>query len=143
MGRMAGSDQGTTRTVKRAAALTGGGALVVVGVALLILPGPGLLLVFAGLYVLAQQFPSMERYADMVRDRALAAADESVSSPARIAASTLGGLGLVAAGAVWGLYPSLPFGGWSTGSSLILSGLVVLGLIVYSYRRARDRSAGR
>ena len=143
MDRMAGSDQGGTRTVKRAAALAGGGALVVVGVALLILPGPGLLLVFAGLYVTAQQFPSVERYADMVRDRALEAADESVASPVRIVASVLGGLGLVAAGVVWGLFPTLPFGGWSTGSSLVLSGLVVLGLIGYSYRRARIGSGAR
>jgi uncharacterized membrane protein YhiD involved in acid resistance len=134
---MSGADQ-----VKRAGALLGGGALVVVGIALLVLPGPGLLLVFAGLYVLSQQFPAVDKYVDPVRDRALQAAEESVSTPARVAFSVLSGVALVAAGIVWGMRPSLPFGGWSTGSSLILSGIILWALLIYSYRRVRARAGG-
>jgi uncharacterized membrane protein YhiD involved in acid resistance len=130
----------TGRTAKRAAVVVAGGALVLVGVALLVLPGPGLLLVLSGLVVLAGEFPAVEKYVDPVRDRAMQAAAESVSSPLRIAGSVLAGLALIGAGVVWGLVPTLPLGGWSTGSSLILSGLVLLGLLVYSYRRLkRDR----
>jgi hypothetical protein len=96
--------------------------------------------VFAGLYVLALQFPSMEKYVDPVRDRALQAADESVATPVRIAFSVLCGLALIGAGVVWGLVRSLPLSGWSTGSSLILSGIVLLALLGYSCRRRRAHS---
>lgn len=128
-----------SRQVKRGAILVAGVLLLLVGIALLVLPGPGLLLVLAGLVVLAGEFPAVEKYVDPVRDRALKAAEETVSSPLRIAASVLAGLLLIAAGVVWGLVKTLPLGGWPTGSSLILSGLVLLGLLVYSYRRVQSR----
>lgn len=118
-----------------------GAVLVVVGVVLLVLPGPGLLLVLAGLLVLASEFPALERYVDPVRVRAMRAAEESVSSPVRIAGSVTAGLLLIAAGIVWGIDRSLPFAGWSTGISLILSGLILLSLLIWSYRRVRARRA--
>ncbi|MEV7077870.1 PGPGW domain-containing protein [Streptomyces sp. NPDC093516] len=122
--------------VSRAVALVGGGALVLVGGALLVLPGPGLLLVLAGLLVLSRQFPAVGRYVDPVRARALRAAADSVSSPLRIAASALAGAGLLAAGLTWGLRPGLPFGGWTTGAGLVLSGSVLLVLLAWSHHRA-------
>jgi hypothetical protein len=126
---------------KRVAALVGGGVVLLVGIALLVLPGPGLLLVLAGLIILANEFPAVEKFVDPVQDRAMKAAEESVSSPLRIAGSVLAGLLLVGAGVVWGLFPALPLGGWPTGSSLILSGVVLLALLVYSYRRVQARRA--
>ncbi|MDQ2585000.1 PGPGW domain-containing protein [Saccharothrix yanglingensis] len=130
------------RSVKKVGVVAAGGALLVVGVLLLVLPGPGLLLVLAGLVVLASEFPALERYVDPVRDRAMKAAEDSVASPLRLAGSVLAGLLLIAAGVVWGLVESLPFSGWSTGSSLVLSGLVLLGLLVWSYRRVRAKAGG-
>jgi hypothetical protein len=125
---------------KRAAALIGGGLLVAVGVVLLVLPGPGLLLVLAGLVVLANEFPAVERYVDPVQDRAMKAAEQSVSSPLRITGSVLAGLALIGGGVAWGLLGDRVWlGGWATGSSLILSGLVLLALLVYSYRRVRAK----
>ncbi|HVL86368.1 MAG TPA: PGPGW domain-containing protein [Pseudonocardia sp.] len=129
-------------TVKRTAALLVGGALVVLGIAMLVLPGPGLLVVLAGLLVLALKFPAVERYVDPVRDRALQAAEESIASPARLAASVAGGVLLIGAGVVWGLVPTLPLGGWGTGAGLIVSGVVVLGLLAYSARRVARRRTG-
>lgn len=123
---------------KRVACGVAGGVLVIIGVVLLVLPGPGLLLVLGGLLVLAHGFPAVERYVDPVQDRAMKAAEESVSTPLRIAFSVGTGLVLIAAGVVWGLRPSLPLGGWATGASLILSGLVLLGLLVVSYRRVQQ-----
>ena len=116
----------------------GGGLLLVAGVALLVLPGPGLLLVLAGLLVLANAFPAAQRFVDPVRKRAMQAAEESVSSPLRIAFSVGTGLVLIAAGVVWGLKPDLPLGGWATGASLILSGIILLALLVVSYRRVQE-----
>ena len=118
----------------------GGGLLLVAGVALLILPGPGLLLVLAGLLVLANAFPAAQRFVAPVRKRAMQAAEESVSSPLRIAFSVGAGLVLIAAGVVWWVRPDLPLGGWPTGVSLILSGIILLVLLVVSYRRVQ---AGR
>ena len=126
---------------KRVAALIGGGLLLVIGVVLLVLPGPGLLLVLGGLLILANQFPSIDKYVHPVEKRALHAMQESVSSRLRIAGSVLAGLALIAAGIVWGLNKQLWLGGWPTGSSLILSGVVLLVLLGYSYRRAKAERA--
>jgi hypothetical protein len=134
------AQSGTSNPAKRAGALVGGGLLLVVGIALLVLPGPGLLLVLAGLVVLSNQFPSVEKYVDPVQDRAMKAAEESVSSPLRIAGSVLAGLALIGGGIAWGLLGDRVWlGGWPTGSSLILSGLVLLALLVYSYRRVQAK----
>ncbi|MFF0147356.1 putative transmembrane protein PGPGW [Amycolatopsis sulphurea] len=127
------------RSVKQVIAAVAGGLLVIVGVVLLVLPGPGLLLVLAGLVVLASQFPALERFVDPVRRRAMKAAEESVASPLRIAGSVLAGLALIAAGIVWGTVRSLPFSSWSTGTSLILSGLIIFALLIWSYRRVQAR----
>jgi hypothetical protein len=116
----------------------GGGLLLAAGIALLVLPGPGLLLVLAGLILLANAFPAVQRFVAPVRKRAMAAMEESVSSPVRIAFSVGTGLVLIAAGIVWGLRPDLPLGGWATGSGLIISGLILLALIVVSYRRVQQ-----
>ncbi|WP_326946507.1 MULTISPECIES: PGPGW domain-containing protein [unclassified Amycolatopsis] len=130
---------GIGKQAKRVMITVAGGILLVVGVLLLVLPGPGLLLVLAGLLLLASEFPKLERYVDPVRDRAMKAAEESVSSPLRIAGSVLAGLALLAAGIVWGTVKSLPFSGWSTGSSLILSSVILFALLIWSYRRVKSR----
>lgn len=127
--------------MKRATVAVLGAVVLLVGIALLVLPGPGLLLVLAGLLILASEFPTLERYVDPVRDRAMKAAEDSVASPLRITGSVLAGLGLIAAGIIWGLrvFPWLPFAGWSTGSSLILSGIVLFALLWWSYRKVNAR----
>jgi Putative transmembrane protein (PGPGW) len=127
---------------KRVACGVGGGLLLLVGVALLVLPGPGLLLVLSGLLVLANGFPAAQRFVDPVEKRAMQAAEESVSSPLRMVFSIGTGVVLIAAGVVWWAMPTLPLGGWPTGVSLILSGLILLGLLVHSYRRVQAQRAG-
>ena len=116
-----------------------GGLLVIVGVALLVLPGPGLLLVLGGLLVLANAFPAVQRFVHPVERRATQAMEESACSPLRLVFSVGTGLVLIGAGVVWGLFPTLPLGGWATGMSLILSGLILLGLLVVSYRKVAQQ----
>ncbi|WP_308408683.1 PGPGW domain-containing protein [Streptomyces sp. AC627_RSS907] len=130
------------KPVGRVAALVAGTALLLLGAALLVLPGPGLLLVLAGLLVLADQFPALARYVGPVRERAMRAAEESVSSPLRLAASLLTAAALLAAGVVWGVVPGLPYGGWATASGLVLSGFALLALLVWSRRRVGSRRGG-
>jgi hypothetical protein len=136
-------------TAKRFSAQAVGWLLVVLGLAAMILPGPGLLLLVAGLAILSQQFAWAERRVEPVKRTAFKTAADGVATPTRVVVSALGGLALIALGVVWGVRPPVPewwplrdswwlVGGWATGSSLILSGLAALGLLVYSYRRFRD-----
>jgi hypothetical protein len=128
----------------------GGWLLVVLGAAALVLPGPGLLLLLAGLVVLSQEYEWAERRVEPVRQKAYTVARSSVSSNLRILASVLASLAIVAVGIVWWLDPEipeigpvgpdLPLGGWSTGSGIVISGLAALALVVYSVRRFRGQS---
>lgn len=129
------------KRVRRVLIAVAGAILVIVGVVLLVLPGPGLLLVLAGLVLLAAEFPALERYVEPVRTRAMKAAEDSVASPLRIAGSVLAGLALIGAGVAWALVPGLPWGGWSAGSSLILSGLILFALLGWTLRRVRARTS--
>lgn len=120
-----------------------GAVLLIIGVALLVLPGPGLILVLAGLVLLSRAFPRLERHVASVRARAMKAAEDSVSSGWRLAGSVLAGAALIAAGFVWGLVPGLPFSGWHTGSSLLVSGVILFALLIYSRRQVRaHRTSG-
>lgn len=58
------------RNGKRAAVLVVGALLVVAGLAMLVLPGPGLLLVIAGLAVLATEFVWAEHLLDKAKRQA-------------------------------------------------------------------------
>jgi hypothetical protein len=135
------------RSTKRVLVLIGGGTVLALGVALLVLPGPGLLLVLAGLLILAREFPAVDKYVEPVRERAISAAEESVTSWWRLTGSILTGLALIGAGVAWGIVDELPFSGWSAGSGLILSGLILFALLYWSYHRVKGRrcraAAGR
>jgi hypothetical protein len=132
----------TPGMVKRVCFGLAGGLLLAAGVALLVLPGPGLLLVLGGLIVLSNAFPAVQRFVAPVRRRAVQGMEESVSSPIRILFSVGTGVVLIGAGVVWGLWPDLPLGGWATGASLILSGVILLVLLGISYRHVQQERTG-
>ncbi|MBW1604360.1 hypothetical protein JJV70_20080 [Streptomyces sp. JJ66] len=123
--------------LKRVVLITIGSVLLATGLALLVLPGPGLLLVLAGMVLLAKAVPSLHRHVEPIRARAMKAAEDSVSSWWRVAGSVLMGLSLISAGVVAGVFPELPFAGWPTGCSLMVSGLILFALLVWSHRRMR------
>jgi hypothetical protein len=125
-----------------------GWILIVAGIAALVLPGPGLLMLFAGLVILSQQYEWAERRLEPVERAAKRAASEGVENWLRIALSALGGLAIIAVGVVWLADPEVP--GWwpvrdswwlpgapAAGISLVLSGLIALGLLAYSYWKYR------
>ena len=58
------------RNGKRAAAFALGVVLVAAGLALLVLPGPGLLLIVAGLAILATEFAWAEHLLDKAKEQA-------------------------------------------------------------------------
>ncbi len=127
-----------------------GWTLVVLGVAALVLPGPGLLMLAAGLAVLSQQYHWARRYLTPLKQNAYHAAALGVKTIPRIAVSCASALVIMSLGVVWILQPGVPawwfladrwwlFGGAGTGISLIVSSIIALVLIVYSVRRFRGR----
>jgi hypothetical protein len=135
-----------TGAAKRIVLETLGWILLILGVAAIFLPGPGLLGIFAGLALLSQQYDWAERRVEPVRLRALRAAAEGVETWLRIVLSLLGVAALVACGVVWILQPPAPGwwplseawwlpGGMWTGITQVASAGIAVALIVYSYRR--------
>jgi len=132
---------------KRIVVAVVGAVLIVVGIAALVLPGPGLLLILVGLIVLSTEFEWAEKRVDYMRGKALGAAAAGVETWPRIVFSTLSALAVIGAGVVWGLDPEipevgvlgphLPLAGWGTGGSIIAGGIIALGLLVYSVKRFR------
>src|SRR3954451_18567361 len=66
-----------------------GGLLTVAGIALLVLPGPGFVLVAAGLAVLATRFSWAKRPLDYAKDKAQEGVEEVARSPWRAAGAVL------------------------------------------------------
>ena len=141
------------RLAKRIAIEGAGWILVLVGLAALVLPGPGLLALFAGVALLSSQYEWAQKRLEPVKKAAMRTAADSVASAFRIAMSVVLALGLIGIGLVWGLQPPAPswwpvaerwwlLGGWGAGASLILSGLIALGTITYSYLNFRDLPVG-
>ena len=88
------------RSVKRLAVLVAGVAFVGAGLAMLVLPGPGILVSVIGLVILATEFAWAERALDRVRGRAAAAAGALNEQRLGRAIATVTGLALVVGGGV-------------------------------------------
>lgn len=142
------TDRSQQSTTSRIAWEVAGWVLVVAGVAALILPGPGLLLLALGLWALAKNYTWADRLLDPVKRAAYKGAAEGVRTWPRIIMSTALALFLVALGVIWGVRPAVPgwwplaekwwlFGGWGTGVFLIFSGLLALGLLAWSMKNFR------
>lgn len=135
-----------------------GWLLVIVGVIAMPLPGPGLLILLAGMIVLSQEYEWAERRVEPVKKKAFDVARASVSTYPKIVFSALAACSIIAFGVFLGIDPkiphiatipklgpigpvevgpSVPFGGWTTGSSIAFSGLIALGILVYSMVRFR------
>ncbi|WP_370617984.1 PGPGW domain-containing protein [Mumia sp. Pv 4-285] len=124
-----------------------GWLLVVTGVAALVLPGPGLLMMVAGLAVLSNRYEWAERRVEPIKEKAFEAARFGVETWPRIALSVLGACIVMAFGVIWWVGPTvpevgpfgdeLPFSGWATGLSMMLSSLIALSLVAYSVARFR------
>jgi hypothetical protein len=137
-------------TAKRLTLEVVGWVMLIVGVAALFLPGPGLLLMFGGLAVLSRQYTWAERWVEPVRLRALRGAAEGVETWPRIVMSSTLAAVLVACGVLWIVRPDVPGwwplgdfwwlpGGVWTGVTQVVSGFIAGALIVYSYRRFHGR----
>lgn len=129
-----------------------GVALIAGGLALMPLPGPGFLVVVAGLGVMATQYEWARKLLAGAKEKAWTAQREAVSSPGRLALTVVGATATIALGASmitvddvdWPVWDSLLDTVWSpvTGGGLVLGGLVVLGTTAYTWRRVHRESRG-
>jgi hypothetical protein len=125
-----------------------GWVLVFVGVPMLVLPGPGLLALVAGIALLAPHYEWARRILDPLHDHAVEAAQKGVATRFRVLMSLAGVLWLILLGAVWLLAPPIPEvsvwgwdigprlpGGTAAGIGLITSGVAGGALLAYSVMR--------
>lgn len=126
--------------------------LVAAGVAMLVLPGPGMLALVSGLALLSMEYPWAHRLVKPIEAKAMHAAAQGVQTWPRITGSVLSALVIIVVGIVWGLRPPTPgwwpladfwwlVGGWGTGITLIGSGTFALIFIVHCCRRFRGPQA--
>lgn len=144
---------GTTRLMRGAKRLlleAAGWVMLLGGLAAIPLPGPGLLITFAGLVLLSRQYAWAERRVGRVRSRALDGAAQSVATWPRLAVSIGAAFLLLAAGVAWIVSPPPPTwwplaetwwlpGGAVVGASQLASAVIALALLGYSYGRFRAR----
>lgn len=131
--------------VKKFAMTILGVALLAVGAAMMVLPGPGILLIVAGLAVLATEYVWARRLLVGAKEQATKVQEASVKSPVRTAMTFVFAAGLIAVGAAmlfiddvaWPVLDNLLDKVWGpvTGSILILTGLL---LIVTTYLTLRS-----
>ncbi|MFV0429010.1 MAG: PGPGW domain-containing protein [Arachnia sp.] len=126
-----------------------GWVLLIAGIAALVLPGPGLLMVFAAMLLLSRRYTWIHRRLTYVEHRAMLGAAQGVKSWPRVVISTIGALGIASFGALWLWQPPAPewwpvaeqwwlYGGRVVGGTLVVSSVVAMCLIGWSLVRFRN-----
>jgi len=124
---------------KRFAVTILGGALLILGLAMMVLPGPGILVIVAGLAVLATEYVWARRLLVKAKQQATKAQEAAVASPVRLAATVIFGLVLLALGLAMVIKKDLDVPFWSpvTGGILAVTALILLVTTYISYRAAK------
>jgi uncharacterized protein (TIGR02611 family) len=139
--------------VKRSAVTVVGVCLVLGGIALMPLPGPGILVVVAGLAVLATEYVWARRLLRRAKAEAERAQEEAVASPARIATTVLSALAMCGVGITmlvvedvrWPIWDSLIDSLWSptTGGVVVVTSLIPLVTTAVTLRSSREEKQER
>jgi uncharacterized protein (TIGR02611 family) len=125
------------RLLRRIAVTVVGTVILVVGVVLLVAPGPGLVVIALALAVFAVEYQWARRHLAAVQERARSAALKTAASRVATACAVLFGVGAIGLGAVLILTDLLPFSSVGTGASIAAGGLTVLATVAYSVRELR------
>lgn len=127
------------RLVKRFAVTIAGVALLVVGAALMVLPGPGILVIVAGLAVLATEYVWARRLLVRAKGQAEKVQEAAVASPLRTAGTVVFALGMLALGVAMLVARDvdLPFWGPVTGAVFVVTGLILLTTTYLTMRTGR------
>jgi uncharacterized protein (TIGR02611 family) len=139
-GRMDIGSAGHNGIVKTVVVAVLGGLLTLAGIGLLVLPGPGFVLVAAGLAVLATRFSWAKKPLDYAKDKAEQGIEEVGKSPLRAAGAAIAALVLIVLGVLALAGVDLPFINALSAVVLIISGLFLIGTIFYARRQERRES---
>lgn len=111
------------RNARKVVVLIVGVAVVLAGVALLALPGPGMIVIIVGLLILATEFDWAQRWLDYAVEKVAGATTKAQGSTSGRIMLGLSGLTLIAAGVVIAVF----FSNWIVaGISLIFAGVIGL-----------------
>lgn len=134
---------------KRLAVTIVGLALLLVGVALMVLPGPGILLIVAGLGVLATEYVWARALLVRAQKRAVEVQEAAVASRMRTGGSLLFAVGMSALGVLmlvvedvrWPVLDDVIGRFWSpvTGGVFAVTGLILVTTTVLTLRLARGQ----
>jgi uncharacterized protein (TIGR02611 family) len=136
--------------LKRFAVTIVGAALLAVGLAMMVLPGPGILLIVAGLAVLATEYVWARTLLVRAKRQAQKVQEAAVASPLRTGGSVVFALGLAALGVLmllvkniaWPVLDSTIDKIWGpvTGSIMVVTGLILLTTTVITIKTARGEA---
>jgi cation:H+ antiporter len=132
---------GPARAARRLLVTLVGITVLGAGAVLLVAPGPGLIVIALGLLVLGTEYEWARRRARTTMHKAQQAADAAAARPAALAGTTAFALGMIGLGVVLTLVDDLPGSGLAGGLSIVASGLVILGTLVWSVRGQRSRKS--
>ena len=139
---------GRAATMKKAVVAVLGGLLTLLGVAALVLPGPGFVLVASGLAVLSTQFSWARRPLVYARGKAEQGMDQVANSRLQAVGAGLGAAALLAVGILPLAGVDIPFLTTISGVVILLSGLFLVATLLYArsarwrVRQARARAGG-
>ncbi len=124
--------------LKKSAVTILGVALLAVGLAMMVLPGPGILVIVAGLAVLATEYVWARSLLDKAKTQAEKAQEAAVASRVRLVGTVLFGLAMIGLGvAMLVVDADLPFWSGITGSILIVTALILLTTTYLTLRASR------
>lgn len=118
--------------MKTAVSIVLGAILLIAGIALLVLPGPGFVLIAAGLALLATRFDWAKRPLDYAKDKAQQGVKEVRDNKIKAGVALVCALGLAGAGILALAGVDLPFVNTLSAILLIVGGLFLVGTVVYA-----------
>jgi uncharacterized protein (TIGR02611 family) len=126
---------------KRFAVTIVGVALLVLGAAMMVLPGPGILVIVGGLALLATEYVWARRMLKTARAKAEEVQEAAVASPVRTAGTLLFGVALLGLGLAMVFLRDVDLPFWSpvTGGIMAVTALILLATTYLTLRAAKGR----
>jgi intracellular septation protein A len=126
---------------KRFAVTIVGVALLVLGAAMMVLPGPGILVIVGGLALLATEYVWARRMLKTAQAQAEKVQEAAVASPVRTAGTLLFGVALLGLGLAMVFLRDVDLPFWSpvTGGIMAVTALILLATTYLTLRAAKGR----